>query len=121
MNTNNDDNTPQSGEESVVEVLDALVNETQRMLEMATAGEWEEVAALEAARSPRLVAFFDSLDQDTREQHSDELRKAIERILDLDNKIVSLGEASKAEAVKSYQQNQSARKAAATYQENKKL
>jgi hypothetical protein len=121
MNTNNDDNTPQPGEESVTAVLAGLVHETERMLELASAGEWEEVAALEAARSPRLTGFFDSLDQDAREQHGDVLRRAIERILDLDSKIVSLGEASKAEAMESYQHNQSARKAAATYQENKKL
>lgn len=105
----------------MIAALAGLVHATERMLELASAGEWDEVVALESARGPRLRAFFDSLDQDAREQHGDVLRNAIERILELDNKIVSQGEASKAEAVKLLQQNESAKKAAATYQKNNKL
>ncbi|ALP52667.1 hypothetical protein Tel_05615 [Candidatus Tenderia electrophaga] len=98
--------------------LAVLLDETERMLALAQKGEWEALVALEAERGPRLEAYFDTLAAALREQYRDQLRRAIEYILNADKQIIALGEATKAEAVDSLRQSQSARKASAAYQRN---
>ncbi len=99
----------------------SFVATSEQMLELAKVGEWEQIIQLESERRPQLEAFFISLSPEVRNQKSDQLRCAIEKLIALDQQIVAQGVEYKTEAVKAYQQSQSARHAAAAYQQNTKL
>lgn len=105
----------------IQEKIAAFITTSEQMLELAKAGDWEEVTRLESDRRPALELFFNSLDESARKKYTELLQKSMERILSIDNEIMSLGQSFKVEALKSLQQNQVARKATAAYQENKTL
>ncbi len=103
------------------EKIASFIAVSEQMLELAKAEKWDDVTSLESDRRPELEFFFNSLDQVQRNNNSEQLRQAIERILSLDEEIIALGQEFKAEAIKLFQQSQASRKASAAYQENTTL
>ncbi len=116
-----EDNTPRFSGNDPLGDLSVLVKKSEYMLKLAKAGEWGEVTDLEAERRPQLEELFNSLDQSTREQSSAQLQRGIERILELDRKIIALGQELKTATANSFRQSRSARRATAVYQKNDAL
>ncbi len=114
-------NNHTQSEQQVLSSVSAFVTTTERMFELAKADEWDQIIHMESERRPQLEAFFVSLSPEIRDQYSNQLRHAIEQLIALDKQIVSLGAKSKSDAIKAFQQSQSARQAATAYQQNRKL
>lgn len=99
----------------------SFVATTEVMLEKASQGEWEQLAEMEAKRRPELEAFFNALDSNSLNDNAELLRETIEKILDLDQQIVTLGVESKNNLAELMQKNNSARQAMSEYQKNTTL
>lgn len=105
----------------IQEKVTVFIKLSEQMLTLAKAGDWEEVTRLESGRRPGLEEFFNSLDESSRNNHTELLQQAIERILNIDSEIMALGKSFKVDALNSLQKNQIVRKATAAYHENKAL
>lgn len=95
-----------------------LVTASEKMLELAKQGDWEKVTEIESQRRPELECLFNSLSPETSQAHSALLRQSIERILVVDNEIMTIGLDSKNKLVELIQKNSSSRQAMSEYQKN---
>jgi len=102
----------------IKETISSFIVVSEQMLALAKNAEWEQLTEIESKRRPEIEAFFSSLDQEARQKNIPELKQAIEKILDIDNQIISLAKESRSHAVEAMKKNSSARKAMSEYQNN---
>lgn len=73
--------------DSMSPALTQLLSQTQQLLALAQAGDWDAVAQLESERRPLLRSTFDPASTQTQ---SDPYQRALRQILDMDQTVMAL-------------------------------
>jgi Flagellar protein FliT len=96
--------------------LEAIVTDSERMLQAAREGRWDHVLELENERELRMKSFFNTIENGVSVGVN--VRTAIERVVAMDRQISVLCEDAKAEVVNSLRDIRNSRSAAAAYLKN---
>lgn len=98
--------------------LDDLVFQSELMLNAARESDWELVISTEKARRPELEAFFNAWHLRQEALDVDVVRRATEKMCQIDNEIKQLAENGRREVCESLSQLTSSKQAAKEYIKN---
>ena len=104
---------------SLAKEMDSLIAASEIMLETAKMGDWDQVVHLEAERRSRVDHLFANPDLQDIDAHR--LCSFIEHLIQLDQNITLLGQATRDEVADKLGEMNAARHAASAYQSNKSL